>query len=87
MGTGTAGGASDGNRTHATSLEGWNSTIELHSQTLAFEGILRSLAQRLYIIPQAKVFVNTFFEIFLKKFSFRQSRKNIQKSLDTYRKM
>ena len=24
-------GASDGNRTHATSLEGWNSTIELHS--------------------------------------------------------
>jgi len=33
------------------------------------------------------VFVNTFFEIFLKKFSFRQSRKNIQKSLDTYRKM
>ena len=25
-------GAGDGNRTHATSLEGWNSTIELHSQ-------------------------------------------------------
>ena len=25
-------GASDGNRTHATSLEGWDSTIELHSQ-------------------------------------------------------
>ena len=24
-------GASDGNRTHAASLEGWNSTIELHS--------------------------------------------------------
>ena len=23
-------GAGDGNRTHATSLEGWNSTIELH---------------------------------------------------------
>ena len=25
-------GAGDGNRTHATSLEGWNSTIELHPQ-------------------------------------------------------
>ena len=24
-------GAGDGNRTHAASLEGWNSTIELHS--------------------------------------------------------
>jgi hypothetical protein len=23
-------GAGDGNRTHATSLEGWSSTIELH---------------------------------------------------------
>ena len=27
-------GASDGNRTHAASLEGWNSTIELHSHSL-----------------------------------------------------
>ena len=27
-------GAGDGNRTHATSLEGWNSTIELHPQVL-----------------------------------------------------
>ena len=28
-------GAGDGNRTHATSLEGWGSTIELHPQTFA----------------------------------------------------
>ena len=27
-------GAGDGNRTHATSLEGWDSTIELHPQVL-----------------------------------------------------
>ena len=27
-------GASDGNRTHATSLEGWDSTIELHSHNV-----------------------------------------------------
>ena len=26
-------GAGDGNRTHTTSLEGWDSTIELHPQT------------------------------------------------------
>ena len=26
-------GAGDGNRTHAASLEGWNSTIELHPRT------------------------------------------------------
>ena len=28
-------GAGDGNRTHATSLEGWGSTIELHPQNLS----------------------------------------------------
>ena len=29
-------GAGDGNRTHAASLEGWNSTIELHPHQLGF---------------------------------------------------
>ena len=29
-------GAGDGNRTHATSLEGWDSTIELHPHGAAF---------------------------------------------------
>ena len=28
-------GAGDGNRTHAASLEGWNSTIELHPRILS----------------------------------------------------
>ena len=32
-------GAGDGNRTHVASLEGWNSTIELHPQT--FNGMER----------------------------------------------
>ena len=27
-------GAGDGNRTHVASLEGWNSTIELHPRTM-----------------------------------------------------
>ena len=31
-------GAGDGNRTHATSLEGWNSTIELHPHTRLISG-------------------------------------------------
>jgi hypothetical protein len=30
-------GAGDGNRTHTASLEGWNSTIELHPQLTADE--------------------------------------------------
>ena len=29
-------GAGDGNRTHAASLEGWNSTIELHPHIIDF---------------------------------------------------
>ncbi len=48
-------GASDGNRTHATSLEGWNSTIELHSHMLY---------SSYYIIPQNFTFVNTFLKLF-----------------------
>ena len=31
-------GAGDGNRTHAASLEGWNSTIELHPQIVPHIG-------------------------------------------------
>ena len=30
-------GAGDGNRTHAASLEGWNSTIELHPHHLSVD--------------------------------------------------
>ena len=43
-------GADDGNRTHVTSLEGWNSTIELHShcthhRVLAYYITIRSFCQ------------------------------------------
>ena len=51
--------AGDGNRTHITSLEGWNSTTELHSRAYFIE--------RLNIIPQAPSFVKTFFHFFEKK--------------------
>ena len=70
LGTGTAGGASDGNRTHATSLEGWNSTIELHSHRIVKSRFFTPLVDRLYIIPQQSLFVNSFFKIFLDFFGF-----------------
>ena len=47
-------GAGDGNRTHTTSLEGWDSTIELHPQATVI------------IIAEKLTFVNTFFEKILK---------------------
>ena len=46
-------GAGDGNRTHTASLEGWNSTIELHPQN-----------DCLNMIAQCFDFVNTKFEFF-----------------------
>ena len=33
-------GAGDGNRTHTTSLEGWDSTIELHPHLTVFDYII-----------------------------------------------
>ena len=35
-------GAGDGNRTHAASLEGWNSTIELHPHVSCFNAVSMS---------------------------------------------
>ena len=57
-------GAGDGNRTHAASLEGWNSTIELHPHLSLF-----------VTAPTTPVYNNTipkncqtFFALFLKNF-------------------
>jgi hypothetical protein len=61
-------GASDGNRTHVASLEGWNSTIELHPQEKTQNFIsfmLQSFVSATYvIIAYCLLFVNTFFQIF-----------------------
>ena len=43
-------GAGDGNRTHAASLEGWNSTIELHPH--------KYFLKTLIIIDHRSLFVN-----------------------------
>ena len=50
--------AGDGNRTHATSLEGWNSTIELHPQMY----IILVLKTTIFIISQSSAFVKSFFK-------------------------
>ena len=52
-------GAGDGNRTHAASLEGWNSTIELHPHSLSADN-----AQELY---QKDKGLSTIYSRFLKK--------------------
>ena len=57
-------GAGDGNRTHATSLEGWNSTIELHPQVSLFVSVLTTVV----IISHFNGNVNTFLKFFYKFF-------------------
>ena len=56
-------GAGDGNRTHAASLEGWNSTIELHPH---YHTAPPSW-QRLYIIALLKKIVKRKLRLFPKK--------------------
>ena len=53
-------GAGDGNRTHVTSLEGWNSTIELHPQGISF--LLFLCLTTYIIIARLSGFVNRLFE-------------------------
>ena len=56
-------GAGDGNRTHAASLEGWNSTIELHPHLSYFHATQTTLVYD-SIIPKN---CQTFFAYFCKK--------------------
>ena len=64
-------GAGDGNRTRTASLEGWNSTIELHPQN-----------QRLIIVSHGWVHVKRFL-IFLPPFPAEPPRKSLFTS-DSY---
>ena len=58
-------GAGDGNRTHVASLEGWNSTIELHPH----------IKVSFNMLSQRGLNVNSFFEIFPVVKSFTISAK------------
>ena len=57
------GGAGDGNRTHAASLEGWNSTIELHPHSSHFGAVSTTPVYNSII----QNFCQTFFATFFKK--------------------
>ena len=58
-------GAGDGNRTHATSLEGWCSTIELHPH---FTQCYAIIAKAFFVVKYFSGFFikkNFYFQIFL----------------------
>ena len=57
-------GAGDGNRTHAASLEGWNSTIELHPHHFSADN-----ANELY---QNAILLSTVWQIFFKIFIIKK---------------
>ena len=64
-------GAGDGNRTHAASLEGWNSTIELHphfnSTLMNYSKITFYCQQYLYIyLNYFYYFIRAFFAVYQK---------------------
>ena len=55
-------GAGDGNRTHAASLEGWNSTIELHPHMQKLKTCLNIIAQRTALVKGlSKIFLIFYF--------------------------
>ena len=57
-------GAGDGNRTHAASLEGWNSTIELHPHLSHFNAVSTTPVYN----STSEKNCQTIFPTFLKKF-------------------
>ena len=54
-------GAGDGNRTHVASLEGWNSTIELHLQYSIVSGFLNQQNNYIINITPCQYFFRFFF--------------------------
>ena len=68
-------GAGDGNRTHAASLEGWNSTIELHPHSSHFTVVSTTLVYNSII----KLNCQIFFPIFCKKVKKIFYKPNFQK--------
>ncbi len=64
-------GAGDGNRTHAASLEGWNSTIELHPHLSRFTAVSTTLVYNTTIQKNCQIFFTVFFKKFRKFFISR----------------
>ena len=55
-------GAGDGNRTHAASLEGWNSTIELHPHIFPFDAVRTTLVYNSIIKKNCQIIFARFFK-------------------------
>ena len=57
-------GAGDGNRTHAASLEGWNSTIELHPHVVSRDNAYTFYQNVLFVSTVYKINLQIFLEYF-----------------------
>ena len=77
------GGAGDGNRTHATSLEGWNSTIELHPHLCDFGAVSTTLVYNSTYPKNCQIFFALFFIFSVKNFNCNYLYQNSQKMLKT----
>ena len=55
-------GAGDGNRTHAASLEGWNSTIELHPHVIRYNVVSTTLVYNSTIQENCQIIFAPFFK-------------------------
>ena len=78
-------GAGDGNRTHAASLEGWNSTIELHPHLSHFRAVSTTLVYNSTIRKNCQIIFAAFFKK-ISKFSiiflfYKNYQKNVIFSL------
>ena len=63
-------GAGDGNRTHAASLEGWNSTIELHPHISLIGTALTTPVYNSTIRENCQTLFHGFWKFFSKTLSF-----------------
>ena len=80
-------GAGDGNRTHAASLEGWNSTIELHPHLSHFRAVSTTLVYNSTIPKNCQIIFAAFFKK-ISKFSiiflfYKNYQKNVIFSLNS----
>ena len=74
-------GAGDGNRTHAASLEGWNSTIELHPHLSLCRAVSTTLVYNSTIQKNCQIIFAAFFKK-ISKFSiifvfYKNDQKNV----------
>ena len=74
-------GAGDGNRTHAASLEGWNSTIELHPHLSHFRAVSTTPVYNSTIQKNCQIIFATFFKKISKFSTIFLFYKNYQKNV------